>query len=988
MNQIELHNKIDQILKNGVDNIQLSYFSGIIGANEDAKRYFFLKADETWLDWLWTNNFLDAVKSKVLGGSLYRMPELDYLASIAEKVPEKVTSIILEISSEPNNFNIEVVSRFLWISSSLPGNQIARLVPKIKSENWVRLMNKSNNWGFEYEKMIEKLSAIGDYNNLLDLIDVILSIKTKKEMQESSNGYSIDSPFYFNDLGQIKSFKALVDISGQYAEQALNLASGKMKEIILLADKESDKDIFEVGEQFFLFDVDFYDLEVDSGRHHSQRDDVRDLAAVIKKLSEKIIGSECGDNAKALELYNKYINSLPMSRSMWRLRLFVVSLCPESFKDLIKEYLFRVFEHEDSLELVSGAEYEQLLKKCFGVLDEDDRADYINKVVDFFGDSKKKKYYQAHGRDILSCIKSYLDVTKIEGYESIFGSKILDDHKPEPSIGKIRGGTVLSKAPIGLSELKAIEVENIPENLKSIWSPKSLYEMDTVKDFLNPLNAEGMGALMQQDISERFADYVSSASLFFDRANLDSHYTYAFLQGIYNVLRENKYPTGVDYAGLILLLENIVSSDAEEKFTIEKRDRDMYNAWLANWNAVFNSAADVLKELLGENKTEDLINFLDFRNRLLSIIKTFLLFPDPDLEDNTRENGADPFGTAINSVRGKAFQALILFAQREDKKFNKTDKIKISDDVKELYEDLLNHEDTYAIMFEYGHYLANFYYRDRDWIKSLFTKIFPLEIEKHDLLIAALEGHFCNNLYGELFTDLNDIYEMAIKMNSNQYTKRRYFKDIDEGLATHIALAFIYFPTFDLDNPLFKLFWETPNTKRQKEFISFIGRSVISREKAKDFITKSKANIDRLKGFWDWAINNITDKEALSGFGFWMNTKEEVFDKTWMAERAYKTLEKSEGRLEWEYGLMKSIVELATLAPENTLKILKAYLDSRYISKTLDGFPHSIYVDREIFDSLDILYKSPVTRDEVCNLINDLLPVGSGLFWKLKDIIK
>jgi hypothetical protein len=232
---------------------------------------------------------------------------------------------------------------------------------------------------------------------------------------------------------------------------------------------------------------------------------------------------------------------------------------------------------------------------------------------------------------------------------------------------------------------------------------------------------------MQQDIPDRFADYVGNSSLFFDRSGLDPHYTYAFLQGIYNVLRENKYPTGVDYEGLIAMLEDIVASDTKDKFIIEKRDRDMYDAWLANWNAVFNAAADVFKELLGENKPEELINFVGFRNRLLPIIKNFLSFPDPDLEDNTRENGTDPFGVAINSVRGKALQALILFVQKEDKKFDKDDEVKISDDVKRLYEDLLDHEDTYAVMFEYGHYLANFYYRDRNWIRGLFAKIFPLE---------------------------------------------------------------------------------------------------------------------------------------------------------------------------------------------------------------------------------------------------------------------
>ncbi|MCK9329520.1 MAG: hypothetical protein M0Q94_06560 [Candidatus Cloacimonetes bacterium] len=988
MNQIDLHNRIDQLFKNGPDNTQVPDFISIIGINEDAKRYFFLKADESWLDWLWKNGLLNAIKSKKLDGSPYRMPELDYLASVSEKIPDQVTDIILEIGSEPNNFNIEVISRFLWISSSLPGEQISRLVPKIKSENWVRLMNKSNNWGFEYEKMIEKLISIGDYNNLLSLVDVILSTRTKKEIHEMSNGYTSDNPFYFNDLGQIKLFKIFSEVPEQYAEQALELASIKMKEVILLADKESETEIFDVSEQFFLFDVDFYDLDVDSGHHHSQRDDIRDLAAVIKKLSERVIGTKCSEESNALRLYSKYINSLPLSRSMWRLRLFVVSLCPQAFKELIKEYLFKVFNYEKSLELVSGAEYEQLLKKCFSVLESDDQKEYIKQVLTFFGNPKKEKFYKAHGLDILSCIKSYLDSAKIAEYEQIFGAKIQDNHKPQPSISRVTSGFISSKAPIDLATLKSIKVEDIPGKLKNDWNPQKLYEMDTVKDFLNPLNAEGMGMIMQQDLVERFPDYVKNANLFFDRNNLDSHYTYSFLQGIYNILRENKYPTGVDYFNLIALLESLVASDMSNKFVIEKRDRDIYNAWLANWNAVFSSAADVLKELLGENKNEELINFPEFRDKLLVIIKDLILFPDPDLEDNTRENGADPFGTAINSVRGKAFQALIFFAQKEDTKFNKTDKVKISTDVKKLYEDLLEGENTYAVMFEYGHYLANFYYRDRDWIKGLLNKIFPSDTDKHDLLIASLEGHFCNSLYGELFTDLSGVYEIAIKMTPDRYTKRRYFKDIDEGLATHIALAFAYFPTFDFEHPLYKLFWSTPNTKRQKEFISFIGRSIISKEKAKDFIAKNKIDIERLKGFWDWAINNIADQEVLSGFGFWMNTKEGVLDKVWVSERAYKTLEKSQGKLDWEYGLMKSIVELATLAPENTLKILKLYLDSRYITKSLDGFPHSIYVDREIFDSLKTLYQVPSIRDDVYSLINDLLPVGSGLFWKLKEIIK
>lgn len=985
--QIKIHKKVDEILSSPPQTIDRKKLNILLSLNEDAKRYFFIKADETWLDWLWQNKLLDAIKEKTLNESIYRMPELDYLANVAAKSPKKVTDIILNVESDQDNFNIEVVSRFLWISSALPGEQIARLISKIKEENWVKLMNKSNNWGFEYEKMLEELVKIEDYNSLLSLIDVILTVRSKEDIHDASNEYIIDNPFYFNDLSQIKLFRILSEISEPYSEQALELATRKMKEIVFLPDKESENDIFEVGEQFFLSDIDFYELGVDRHGLHSYRDDVRNLAAVIKKLSEKVIGSQCGDGVKAIELYKKYIDSMPLSRSMWRLRLFVVSLCPQTFKNYIKEYLFKTFKYEKSLELVSGAEYEQLLKKCFDVLEQNDKDDYIAQIFAFFGDKTKEKYYKNHGLQILSCIKASLAPEKITEAESIFEGKILPDYNPQPSMRQVISGSVSSKAPIDLTALSSMTIEDIVIKLKDKWSPKNLDEMDKIKDFLNPLNAEGMGALMQQDISGRFIQYIENAPLFFDRNNLDEHYTYAYLQGVYNILRENKYPADVNYENLIILIETIIASSKEDKFEIKKRDRDMYNAWLANWDAVFNSASDVLKELLGENKSVDLIAFLPLRYRLLDIINNFLLFSDPDLEDNTRENGADPFGTAINSVRGKAFQALTLFTYKDDKKFAKEDKIKISKDVKDIYEDILDKEDTYAVMFEYGHYLAPFYYRDREWAKEMFKKIFPQEPEKHNLLIASLEGYFCNNLYGELFDDLADIYNLAIEMTPEQYTKRRYFKDIDEGLATHLALAFTHFPTFTSEQPLFNLFWAKPNSKRKKEFVSFIGRHIITKEKAKDHITKSKINVEKIKNFWDWAIMNVDDKEALSGFGYWMNTEQDVLEKVWVAERSYKTLEKSGGLIEWEYGLMKSIVGLATVAPDNTLKILQAYLDSRYISKSLDGFRHSIYVDRELFDVFKILYKNPSTKDSTYQLINELLPVGNGMFWKLKDVL-
>ena len=55
-----------------------------INVNLDARRYFFHKADERWLEWLWRNGFLDAIKDENANPLATRKPELDYLLRMAE----------------------------------------------------------------------------------------------------------------------------------------------------------------------------------------------------------------------------------------------------------------------------------------------------------------------------------------------------------------------------------------------------------------------------------------------------------------------------------------------------------------------------------------------------------------------------------------------------------------------------------------------------------------------------------------------------------------------------------------------------------------------------------------------------------------------------------------------------------------------------------------------------------------------------------------
>ena len=63
------------------------------------------------------------------------------------------------------------------------------------------------------------------------------------------------------------------------------------------------------------------------------------------------------------------------------------------------------------------------------------------------------------------------------------------------------------------------------------------------------------------------------------------------------------------------------------------------------------------------------------------------------------------------------------------------------------------------------------------------------------------------------------------------------------------------------------------------------------------------------------------DGEVFFGFGFWMDKEQNVFgDSKWLADHMEKTLEKSKGEINWDYGLIKSLPDLADQVPEETLE--------------------------------------------------------------------
>lgn len=969
----------------------------LIGVNSDSRQYFFVKATPQMFDWLRENGFLDIIKAVPADRSAPQpyMSELEYLEKVTESIPSKVVDFMLEVASTDESCNPVVIDRFVRICGDLPVDELVRMTKKIKKENWVRLVGGLGRWGFIYEKILAKLFEAGKFEAFLDVAEVVLTTKTTEEAAASRRGLSLDTPFLLHDLHYTKIFERLVEIDPAHRESALHVVSEVLTKVVTLEDRETEDDPFEITDPFPLYDTDFFDLEVGTERHLSGREDVRDLAAVAAKLSGDLVADACGSSPNdAHRIYEKYIKSLPNSRAMYRLAIFVLSRCPSALGEEIKNALWKVFEHERIWSIVAGAEYERLLQKCFAGLPEDQKREYVERVHKLLASDPALKNT---GHDIFSSIVSSLTDEERTQAEAAFGA-LNPEHVPTPSIGETRSGTVVPQAP-GDSALWGGPVDEIAAALKGRFSPENLKKMPGYEaDFLRPINEEGVGDELRKQMELRPADFLAEAPSFFDREGMAPHYTYSFLRGAYELLKDDKVE-GIDLRPLNALLEAIRDSGSKEPFKDGEGER---RGWSADWMSVHRQMTDVVIELLREPEGDPRFDFGAHRDTLLATISYLLSHPHPTEKENDVSTASfkrqdpgsreyvlsDPHAVAINSVRGEAFQALGSFVFLDGKLLAPTGK-KIGDDVKGLYERVLRAERTQALMFMFGRYLPTFYYRDTKWILGLLPEIFSPDPSKKDLYLAAWEGYLSVAIYEEMFAEpqIAALYQRAIDDSDADYTKRHYIHELGEALATHLALAFMHYPAAGFDSHLFKAFWGHDIGNRHAAFVQFLGGKYLSgkSEDADGFLAKTPAAKERLKEFWDWLLARGASIGVLANFGYWIDAEKGVLDPAWLASRVKTTLEKTSGELEWEYGLQKSISQLAVAAPADTLAILRSHLLDWGLKA---GVSQRFFFLREDWqDAFRILFENPSTKAGTEALINELVFKGSRTYWDLKKII-
>ena len=950
----------------------------------------------------------------------YRPPELDYLVRMAENCPAKVVDVMLEVPLSMDTRSQQVAYSFYRISRSLPPKQLARIVEKIRSERWIPLLDEFDQSVFGYEEMLTTLSEAGEHTSMLVLTGAVLASRSKEEMGRVPR-YP-DNPFYFDDLSHTDVFRRLAGVSMEYAEAAFALATEVMAEVVLLGAQKSDSgreqlfdldslweeihsrqantSVFAVTDRFPLSNVDFFDLELGQGRPLSYQGNVRELAAAIKLLVDRLIGEERADQRNARNINEDHVAKLPDSQVTWRLRLYVWSLRPEVFgKELLKAFN-RIFEVERPYEIMKSREFQKALRRGFPVLSALDRRVFVQRTIEVF--SQRPKYEMDSGSLILSLIHPFLsENSDLVEQAQAAGFQLDPEYEPnQRKIGIGEARKVIPQAPITQEEFGQLSIAEIVRRLREEWNPERLNAQNTSDNWYEPLSASGVGNLIKNDMPQRLQEYINGAIQFFDRALLDPHYTYEYLFGIEKTVNEHRETAAEEeWDDVIDLLEQIRASG--KKFPYGRGNRELDDFRHASWDAVHLVATDVLRALFTERDGRALIQFGKYRVRILEIIDYLLTHPQPSPEDEQVETprgvsdlmamrddadgrwATDPLTNAVNSVRGRAFETLVLFAE--------SDGLHLRDDVKKVYECVIQKENTRAVMSMVGRFLPSFYLRGMDWMRKLLPQIFFQEPGKKYLGATAWEGYLTNGLYRSMFTDLEiqNLYWRGLDLTDADYPRhQRHVTNPDKGIAEHLALAYMYCEEeFGLDHPLFRAFWEKENTKQHAHFVSFLGQEFVFRSGTHGYFENHPAGKQRLRAFWDWLLKNHEEQETFREFGLWINLEQEIFLPDWLAPRVRMTLEKSKGVLENENDLRVSSLRLAQEAPEHTYEIARLHLFEGGVRGGRQQTLMRWDLDKNWIEAFKVLYDNPATKVQTEALINQLVRDGRQAFWSLEQVV-
>jgi hypothetical protein len=461
----------------------------------------------------------------------------------------------------------------------------------------------------------------------------------------------------------------------------------------------------------------------------------------------------------------------------------------------------------------------------------------------------------------------------------------------------------------------------------------------------------------------------------------------AYFDGMRDAVRAKK---PIDWQSVLNLVEWVMKQGMEITTSEFKPADNMEKDW--SW--CHAAIAELLKE--GMNEATSTGYDFRYRNQTWGIIRPIATTPDPDREARiTTDSDYDPYMSAINSVRGKGFEAMVeygLWYSREYKKeYGKepgqaeglTFSFKMIPGFEKAIDFHLKEEKepSVAIRSLYGQWFPWFVTLDVEWARANVKFIFPKGEENHELYSVAWETYVIyNQPWTGVFPLLEDEYRKAIMDIKHRKLKKRFGgEDPNKRLADHLITLYWWgHLDFDSDDGLLKLLYDNATTEVRAHIIWFVGNSLSKAPKPVNEVV-----MRRIKGLWAYYLDTLGDleqhREELSKFTWWFNSGAFDDDPEWAFEQQKKAL---------ELGITPDFIpevvgKLIELIEKHTIQCLEILEGLLVVgANTVANY----FWEERAKDVLRIAMKdkSAKVQDKVKSLVNEFMKLG---FFDFKDIL-
>jgi hypothetical protein len=891
-------------------------------------KYFFEHLDDpTWIPALRAEGIFKAPPPITVVG-IPRWAASEFLVRVASRAdPTAVISALSDIADalpQQSSVNPLIIRDLVNVLLKLPAEHSARFVQKLSK--WTQ-QNNGVFFGRKLAKLTTHLAEGERLQEALTILAALLAIERVQADRESEYFYNPVKPrismYEYRHVVE-DQLQPVIEKSGREAFDVLCNILQRAAKLSRRSHSVDEWDDNSIGWQS--------DLSIDD---EDARDDVRSVLAITTRhTAESLLRSgrvELGPLVEAFEsrrwlIFRRLALYLLATTTSAPREMVALRLTPESsFRDESLKNEYEALLHTGFVRLTPE---EQGIILGWVEAGPENVQQQIENHETTTGQRATPEDIERHHRRwqwkrLWPC-HTHLPQAWRERYVALMEE--FGEFEPAPPMREMREIAVGERAPRSEEDLRALTPIALREYLDN-WIPdRTMFPRSTLSD---------LAVVVTSVVAAFPGPYADSSQLW---KGLDPTYLNGIVRGFVKALQAD-----LRFAWAPVL--SLCSWVLEQPRAIPERSVDRWEGD-PDWGGTRWSIVELLRVGFQDETFGIPINLRDVAWHLLEIL---MMDPDPEggVDEEDSEGPSHSMHRAINSIRGRAIEGLIIYYPGWIKR--QTGDASLPRLPAEAQAVLDQHLDptidpSLAIRSLYGRWFPWILVIDQDWATAAVPRIFPDAAPQYWL--AAWNGFICfNTAYEQVFEPLQAVYAKAISQLGRQADQSDDTRQLrDERLAGHL-MSFYWQGRYPLDHQdgLVRQFFSQAPDKVRAEAIEFIGRSLDRTNGPIEPIV-----LDRLQRLWVWRLeqarrDSAASQTELKAFGWCFGSGK--FDAQWAIENLLGVLRLTNS-IDPDFQVLERLPDYAAGFPIEVLECVRLLIEGETSNVELSGWDDDL---RRIF---------------------------------------